>query len=424
MATANKLNDTIKTIAEKTKKPDTLDYTDPQVLGRMAVSTNMMGALGMNKKNADDPDSNNTTQSIYATIERMMASRQLDKLIASLNKPDSDEQPQKNSEIEALKKTIEKLEANEKRREEEQKRKEEMAALMAPFLSKLDSLEKSYSSGRDDTKETSIQTALASMKEQFGTVVTKLEKRDKDQQMQDLIDKVSEVEGGVQQQYAALMNVLREGKSSGKPTDNNNLLREAHKQLKEQMDLMKEFGMIKDNLESGKDQDNTLQTLNESMKRLPEIVESGKTIYDLIKGGTKGDDDDDIPPYENQSLEQSTPPTLERKPVPLPPDLQAYLDDGQIVNDPSNPDRKIWIDKWNSSYNSDDGTYLQKDEVELQMKVYPDAFRENMKQSAERFKNAHAAPKPTKNHAATQPEPQVSDEEPANDSVDESEEDE
>ena len=421
MATPNKLNDVVKTITEKTKKPDTLDYTDPQVLGRMAVSTNMMGALGMNKK-SDDPDSNNTTQNIYATIERMMASRQLDKLIASLNKTDSDEQPQKNSEIDALKNKIEKMEEDAKRREEEQKRKEELAALMAPIMSRLDNIERSYTNGKEDKEKNTIQAELSSIKEQFGNVVTKIEKRDKDQQMQDLIDRVSEVEGGVQQQYAALMNTLREGKSPGKSTDNNDSLKAAYKRLKEEKELLKELGLIKENLESGKDQDNVLETLNETLKRAPEIVESTKTIYDMIKG-TDSSEDDEIPPYENESLEQSTPPTLERKPVALPPDLQAYLDSGRIVNDPANPDRKIWTDKWSSAYNSTDGVYLQKDEVETQMKLYPDSFRADMKQSEARYKNLNATSKQTTAHPSPEP---AATEEPsdANDETDEPEEDE
>ncbi len=326
----------------------------------------------------------------------------------------------KTKEYEELMRRLEQMEERYQKEREEQRQKELIESAIKPFkeqISRLESLVKENDTPKKSSEVDKVEKAISDLEGNISKVLTSVREENEDKKVTELRRAIENVESSLESQYNSLLAIVSNAERGRERPQANPTggIKEALKQLQEEKELMKQLGMIKENIDDGGDLKSAMDSLKDVTSRVPELVESGKTIYDMLKGNKNDDyEDEEIPPYEN--TEMSAAPVLERKAVELPAELQVYLMRGEEIPDPVDPKRKIWVDEWGNGYNHPTtGRYMTKNEIEMQMKLKPDEIRKSMEQSKayyeERMRNeAKVKMEVNKGRPAKQPQPEEEEE--------------
>ncbi len=328
-------------------------------------------------------------QNLIDMATQLTLIRSLPKLLEGALGDSSDKQVS-SPMLEQIMKRIDKMDERISQEAERQKQKELIESAIKPYKDQIDALMARSRKDEDSPKKNEeimqVQTALAGLEKNINDTLLNVKKNEEAKQADALRTDIENIERAMESQYNNLFALVNSDRNRERsPANPMTGMREALKYLQEEKELMKQLGMIKENIDDGGDLKSTLDNLKDVTSRVPELVESGKTIYDMFKGTKSNDDDDEeIPPYENS--EMNTAPILERKTVEVPSDLRVYLMRGEEIPDPVDNKKMIWVDEWGNGYNHpSSGRYMTKKEIEMQMKLKPDEIRRSMQQSKDYY---------------------------------------
>ena len=214
-------------------------------------------------------------QNLIDMATQLTLIRSLPKLLEGALGDSSDKQVS-SPMLEQIMKRIDKMDERISQEAERQKQKELIESAIKPYKDQIDALmalsRKDENSPKKNEEIVQVQTALAGLEKNINDTLLNVKKNEEAKQADALRTDIENIERAMESQYNNLFALVNSDRNRERsPANPMAGMREALKYLQEEKDLMKQLGMIKENIDDGSDLKSTLDNLKDVTSRVPEL---------------------------------------------------------------------------------------------------------------------------------------------------------